>query len=283
MHDRTHKTAVLANLAKYGSETTCKDLDGAPHHKHSALRNLYAELVGRVFDWAATHHSTPQVLDLGAGDGSATLPLLELGARVTAVDISENQLKALRAKCAGYPMLETRCQDVFDALRFFQAESRHYDVIVANSFLHHVPDYLGLIRQAIALASSHGQFFSFQDPLRYDSLRRFTRTYGKLAYYSWRVFQGDVAGGVRRTIRRSRGVYLEGCPNDYDEYHVIRDGVDQDAIQELLSQEGFECEIIRYFSTQRSVWQTGGVALGMENTFGVLATRKRERMSGDRK
>lgn len=95
MDYRAHKTAVLANLAKYRSETMCKDLDGAPPPEHSALRNLYAELVGRVFDWAATHNSTPQVLDLGAGEGSATLPLLEFGAQVTAVDISENQRRAL--------------------------------------------------------------------------------------------------------------------------------------------------------------------------------------------
>jgi SAM-dependent methyltransferase len=274
MDERIHKVAALANAAMYESRSTSDYTDKAPHIRHSTLRNLYGKLVVTVHDFASTYTSTPQVLDLGAGEGSVTLPFLELGAKVTAVDISEKQLKALQAKCANYAdRLELRCQDVFDAIESIRSEDKQYDVIVANSFLHHVPDYLSLIREAVAILPLRGQFFSFQDPLKYDSLGRFIRIFNALAYFSWRIFQGDVTGGIRRRIRRARGIYLEDCPQDNIEYHVTRGGVDQDAIHKLFEQSGFECEIIPYFSTQSRIWQPVGTALGMKSTFAVIARR----------
>jgi hypothetical protein len=84
------------------------------------------------------------------------------------------------------------------------------------------------------------------------------------------MFQGDLWGGVKRRLRRSRGV-LDDSPLDNAEYHVIRYGVDQDAITALLTAIGFECEIIRYFSTQSRVFQQLGAALGVKNTFAIIA------------
>ena len=274
MDERINRIAALANAAMYDSKATREYIDGAPHIQHYTLRSLYGKLVVTVYDFAATYTHTPEVLDLGAGEGSVTLPFLELGAKVTAVDISESQARALQAKCANRTeKLEVRCQDVFDAIKSIQLEGRQYDIIVANSFLHHVPDYLSLIRQAAAILSRHGQLFSFQDPLRYDSVGRFTMIFSTLAYFSWRIFKGDIIGGLKRRIRRARGIYLEDCPQDNIEYHAVRGGVDQDAIHELFEQLGFECDIIRYFSTQSRIWQRMGSALGIKNTFAVVARR----------
>ena len=134
------------------------------HTSNTALCELYAELVIQVYKDAQKRIAEPAVLDLGAGEGSATLPFLELGARVTAVDISSSQLESLRTKCARFgDRLQVRCADVNEAIK---TECEKYDVVVANSFLHHVPDYLGLIAETLALLNPGGQFFSFQDPLR---------------------------------------------------------------------------------------------------------------------
>ena len=143
--------------------------------------------------------------------------------------------------------------------------------------LHHLPDYLGVIREAVDRLSPAGQFLSFQDPLRYDTVGRFTRAFDELSYLTWRVFQGDLWGGLKRRLRRSRGVLddspLAASVYDYAEYHVIRGGVDQDAIEAMLTTAGFECEVIRYFSTQSRVFQPIGEFLGVKNTFGILARR----------
>lgn len=274
MDERINQVATLANAVLYDSEATRKYIDGAPHLKHSTLRNLYGQLVVSVYDFAAAHTPVPKVLDLGAGEGSVTLPFLELGATVTAVDISESQLKALQAKCMHYAgKLEVSCQDVFAAIKAFQLKGGEYDIVVANSFLHHIPDYLALIRQAVTILPSHGQFFSFQEPLRYDSVGRLTMIFNTLAYGSWRIFKGDIIEGVKRRIRRSRGIYLDECLADNVEYHAVRNGVDQDAIDKLFQELGFEYEIVRYFSTQSPLWQFIGTALNVQNTFAVSARK----------
>ena len=114
---------------------------------------------------------------------------------------------ALRERCRAFgDRLQVRCEDIEHTLT---AQLDIYDIIVTNSFLHHVPDYLGMIQQAIRRLSPRGQFFSFQDPLRYDSLSSFARTFSTFAYLPWRISKGDVAGGLKRRLRRSRGVFLE--------------------------------------------------------------------------
>ncbi len=271
MDERVNKVASLANILTYNPEMTKEYIDGAPHIKHASLRELYGKLVILIFDNAKKYTTIPRVLDLGAGEGSVTLPFLELGSEVVAVDISESQLGVLRTKCKQFgDRLEIRCEDVSCTL---QRKNEKYDIIVANSFLHHVPDYLGMIREAVTTLNPSGQFFSFQDPLRYDSLGITPKLFSLLALFSWRIFKGDLIGGLKRRIRRSRGIYLEDSKHDNAEYHVTRNGVDQSAIYRLFEELGFTCKIIPYFSTQSRLFQPLGAALGVKNTFAIIAQK----------
>lgn len=272
--DRLNKIAALANRGVYDSVMTKKYIDGAPHVKHLSLRRLYSKLAVRIYDFAVQRTEQPRVLDLGAGEGSTTLIFLNLGANVTATDISQDQLDGLQNKCKDFHNnLGVICGDVGDVLRL---ENKAYDIIVACSFLHHIPDYLGLIRVAVNRLGPGGQFFSFQDPLKYDGLNLFTRIFSKLAYFSWRALKGDVIGGIKRYLRRSRGIYLDDCKEDNAEYHVARKGVDQDAIGNLLYELGLDCDIARYFSTQNGFFQWLGTLLGLKNTFAVIGWKRDE-------
>lgn len=271
MDNRINKIAAMANVYSYGEEATRKYIDGAPHVKHAELRRLYGKLAVQIFDHAKKYAQIPTVLDLGAGEGSVTLPFLELGAKVVAVDISPSQLESLKTKCAHLgDMLEVRCEDINTTLK---EKNKKYDIIVANSFLHHVPDYLTMIRDAAAVLNPRGQIFSFQDPLRYDTVGKFNMAFSSLAYFSWRIFKSDVIGGIKRRIRRTRGIYAEDSVADNTEYHITRNGVDQDAIHELLIDLGFDCEVVSYFSTQSSLFQPIGSTLGIKNTFAIVAQR----------
>ena len=138
-------------------------------------------------------------------------------------------------------------------------EKESYDIVVANSLLHHIPDYSSLIRAALGRLNPKGQFFSFQDPLRYSSLGSFQRMFSNGSYYVWRFGKGDVFSGIRRRLRRQRGVFTDSV-HDNTEYHVVRDGVDQDQIAALCKSIGFECEIHKYFSTQSRMMQPVGAA-----------------------
>jgi len=270
--ERINRIAALANIAAYNPEGTREYVDAAPHVKHASLRRLYGEMVVQVFDDAREHSATPRVLDIGAGEGSVTLPFLELGAQVVATDISSSQLAALQLKCRHLEnMLEVRCEDMYET---FKSQSDKFDIVVMNSFLHHVPDYLGMINEALKLLGPHGQFFTFQDPLRYDSVGKPTLLFSKLAYFSWRIFKGDLIGGLKTRIRRLRGIYLDDSVRDNAEYHVTRNGVDQTAICNLLESQGFDCKIHSYFSTQSTIFQYLGSRLGLKNTFAVVAQKK---------
>jgi 2-polyprenyl-3-methyl-5-hydroxy-6-metoxy-1,4-benzoquinol methylase len=95
-----NKIAALANLESYDRDKTRRYTDGTPHIKHAKLRSLHRKLVVEVYDAACCFVCQPKVLDLGAGQGPATLAFLELGARISAVDVSETQLDALRTRCS---------------------------------------------------------------------------------------------------------------------------------------------------------------------------------------
>jgi SAM-dependent methyltransferase len=266
-----NRMAALANQALYDNRLMPEDADVFPHLRHSQLRELYAELVLRVFNTAKQHAEIPEILDLGAGEGSATLPFLELGAHVTAVDISENQLAALVKKCCRVAdRLEVCHEEISETLR---RKGRSYDVVVMNSCLHHIPDYLQIIEEATWVLRSHGQFFSFQDPLRYDTLGLGTLISSNLAYFFWRALQGNYIRGLKTRIRRVRGIYVSGSEEDDAEYHVTRNGVDQNAIVELFQCNALTCEVISYFSTQSWFFQIIGTYLGLENTFAVIARK----------
>lgn len=49
-----------------------------------------------------------------------------------------------------------------------------YDIIVINSFLHHILDYIKLIDQICQKLNDGGEIFTFQDPLKYDTLSKVT-------------------------------------------------------------------------------------------------------------
>lgn len=269
MDNKKNKVAASANRTTYDIDAIPKNLNDAPHIKHASIRQLYSKLINQVYKHSKKFSAIPQVLDLGAGAGSVTLPFLELGARVVAVDISRTQLDALQNKCKLFAdKLELRCEDISETLK---KKDQKFDIVVANSFLHHIPDYSSLITDALDLLTPNGQFFSFQDPLRYDTVDKFTKTFSNLAYISWRIFKGDVLGGIKRRLRRSRGIYLIDSLHDNVEYHVVRNGVDQNAIASLLMKAGFDCNIVPYFSTHSSFFQILGNTLGLKNTFAIIA------------
>jgi len=271
MDERLNLLAASANATTYDLTATKDYVDGAPHIKLASLRSLYWDLLVQVYDYAVKHTDCPHVLDLGAGEGEAALSFLELGARVTAVDISMSQIDALGKKCEQFAdRLELRCEKVQGVLA---DRGCKYDVVVTNSFLHHVPDYLGMIKGVVGLLSPHGQLFTFQDPLRHDSVSAFTRAFTDVAYLSWRLFKGDFWGGLGRRLRRWRGAYLADSVYDNTDYHILRNGVDQEALKHLLERAGLKCRVVRYCSTQSRIFQRFGNILGVENTFALIAQR----------
>lgn len=265
------KNALIANLLEYNSYKTEHYIEGAPHLMHKQIYDIYQNLIKLLITDLFKHIKKPDLLDLGAGEGTVTLQFLEYGFYVSAVDSSHTQLKVLQEKCKKYNSnLRLYNDDVFNLLK---NHKKKYDVIAINSFLHHIPNYILLINLASQLVKDGGFIFTFQDPMRYDKLPKYHFIFSNIFYYSWRIFQGDFLNGLRRKIRRSKGIYYEDSIYDNAEYHVTRNGVDQDKLMKTLSQKGFEPKLIEYFSTQSSFFQKLGSLMKIKNTFGIIAKK----------
>jgi SAM-dependent methyltransferase len=274
MNTLSHELSAAANTVNYEALSPEQYFEGATQISHRKVWDLYNSLLTRVVNNARLLHSDIRVLDLGAGEGTVTQQMVQLGCRVTAVDISANRLTTLSERCRQHrEALTTVCSDV---LPYVTTTSDKFDIIIASAFLHHVPDYLSLIRSSLRCLSATGQWFVFHEALRYDSVGSYQRAFSGAAYYSWRVRQGDFIGGCLRKLRRAFGVYRDDSPDDNIDYHVVRNGMDQEAIAELFASEGLEMESGRYFSTQSRTWQNLGERFGIENMFWIVADRARK-------
>jgi len=103
--------------------------------------------------------STPgqrRALDFGCGTGNVTRHLLELGFEVTAADVSAKSLDVLSARYSNLGRLFTkRLSDAALA----NEEPGQFDLVATYSVLHHVPDYLGCVRNLLRVLQPGGILF----------------------------------------------------------------------------------------------------------------------------
>jgi SAM-dependent methyltransferase len=151
-----------------------------------------------------------------------------------------------------------------------------FDLVVALSVLHHIPDYLRAVETYARVTTPGGTFVCWQDPLWYERLPRSTRLAARAAYFGWRLRQGDFRRGIATRIRRLRGTYDTANPSDMSEYHVVRKGVDEDALVRLLQRWYGDVRVATYWATQSSIGQRVGEQFGFADTFTITA---RERLA----
>ncbi len=97
-----------------------------------------------------------RALDFGSGTGNVTRHLLELGYHVTAADVSPKSLEVLSARYAHVGRLSTK--QLSDAA-LADEEPGQFDLAATYSVLHHVPDYLGCIRNLLRVLRPGGVLY----------------------------------------------------------------------------------------------------------------------------
>lgn len=240
---------------------------GSPHLAHWALYDRLTGVLRRTLDHVRSQGLPATVLEIGAGHGGYTEPVLAAGFDVTAVEMSRPSLARLDAKYGANP----RFRSVFHAGGPFPDEMQQYSLVLAVSVLHHIPDYVAFFDDLLPHLAAGGLLLTLQDPLWYPRLTRPTHLLDKGGFYAWRLGQGNLRRGLATTARRLRGVYDESNTSDMVEYHVVRDGVDEQAILAALRPRFRTVEVLRYWSNQSSVVQQLGERLGLENAFGISA------------
>lgn len=265
--------ALRANVDTYEHFDERRYVNGAPHLKHQSIGKSYRSLVARSLGQIHKEPAAVDVLELGAGNGLASTPWFELKARLTAVDSSQLMLQDLGRKAASYGIKPTLIVD--DVINYLDTTHDSFDIVTHVSMIHHVPDYESLLARSSSRVRAGGCLITFQDPLRYDRLPKFDRFFDRASYFAWRAGQGNLKRGVKTRLRRLRGMYSPNEVVDFDEYHVVRNGVDSDAIVKLLQDSFDSVEVIPYWSTYSRGLQSLGERLRLKSSFGILASRRK--------
>jgi 2-polyprenyl-3-methyl-5-hydroxy-6-metoxy-1,4-benzoquinol methylase len=244
---------------------------GSPHLSHPQLRNRIVETIRDVLRTQLAAKGQARVLEIGAGHGAFTDHVLATGASVTVTEMSSASATLLQERYAHNPQARVLFDETGDAAG---VEGEQFDVVLCMSVLHHIPDYLAAIENWVSLLAPGGAFLSFQDPLYYPRRTKANLAVDRGSYYVWRVLHGDLVEGLKSYTRRTRGAYDESNVRDMVEYHVLRDGVDEQAVAETLRPSFGSVAVIPYWSTQSRALQRAGERFALQTTFGVRADDK---------
>lgn len=249
---------------------------GSPHLRHTVLRTMIADHLTDLVQETLRRQGSCHVAEVGAGHGTFTDFLIDAGARVTVTEASEASAAALQRKYAGRDdvevFLDRTGTDVLERTETF-------DGVVCAALLHHVPDYVGFVRGLSGLVEEGGWFYSAQDPTYYPRRNRRTYLLGRGAYFLWRLGQGNYARGLATRWRRVRGEWSETEASDLVEYHVVRDGVDELALEAELASWYDEVEVFTYWATQGPLLQRALAPLRLPTEFGLIARRRNAAVS----
>jgi len=240
----------------------------SPHLAHKQLREMISEHISSAVEAAITRRGSCTVLEIGAGHGHFTSVALDAGARAVVTEMSQDSAAYLEERYRGCADVEV----VHDATgeRAFELASA-VDVIMCVSLLHHIPDYLTFVSRLSSALQPGSALVTFQDPMWYPRRRRASFLATKVAYFIWRIGRGDLRAGLATRVRRLRGKYDENLAADMVEYHVVRSGVDEERLVDVLKPLFRDVSLITYWSTQSTILQQLGERIGLVSEFGIVA------------
>lgn len=242
---------------------------GSPHLQHWSVFDRLTRLICDCLAATSAKGLPSTVLEVGAGHGGMTEPVLARGYEVTVTEMSRDSAEVIGRRFQA----NDRFSVVHDADGSLDAlGSRHFAILLCSSVLHHIPDYLDFLARALpAHLLPGGSVVSVQDPLFYSRMPSFTHRFDRGAYLIWRLARGNRLTGLASLLRRARGAYDESKPGDMIEYHVVRGGVDESALYAWLDERFDEVRIERYWSNQSAIAQRIGDRLRLANTFALRA------------
>jgi SAM-dependent methyltransferase len=245
------------------------DYAGTPHLAHPELRGWIVELVSEVVRRATSRGLPPRVLEIGAGDGGLTEPLLARGFEVTGTEVSRPAIERLQAAYGANSHFTAFYDPGGDTE---DLEGGPFSAVVTASVLHHVPDYLSFVETVVQRhLAPGGSFVSVQDPLRYDTMSPVAHRFDRAAYLVWRLGRGNRLSGLVSLKNRLTGQLDPSRPGDMVEYHVVRNGVDEGALRDLLEGSFRELRLVEYWSNQSRLAFRLGRRLGLANQFALVA------------
>lgn len=192
-----------------------------------------ASALARARDAVLSGSTNLKALDFGCGSGNLSRHLLNLGVEVTAADVSVDFLRLVERRFVGEPL----SLYLMNGRDLREVPDDTYDMIAAYSVLHHIPDYLGSIRElarvtkpggVILLDHEQNEAFWNDDPTYKAFVKEASR-------FDWRKFLKPV-----NYVHKLRRLINPRYTNEGDIHVFADDHIEWPKIKSLLDSEGFE-------------------------------------------
>ncbi len=186
-----------------------------------------------------TNSPAPTALDYGAGSGNLTGHLTSLGIKTTAADLSQNFLNLVKQRYSHTNLLSTLLVNGTDLSNI---PDNSFDLAATYSVLHHVPDYLGIIKEMVRVLKPGGIIYidhercsDFWNPSpTYSEFQKLT----KLSFFhNWPKFFK-----LSKYISGLKKLFNPRFQAEGDIHIWADDHVEWEKVKELLMSNG--CEII---------------------------------------
>ncbi|QYX83286.1 SAM-dependent methyltransferase [Streptomyces akebiae] len=203
-----------------------------------------------------------RVLEPGDRHSNFTDHLVAARAQVMLAEMSEPSVRSLQSRFRRNPNVTVP----YDKDGTSLCRAGPVDAVARVSVLRH-PDRLGTVEQLIDQVVPGGAFLSAQVPLAYPCRSRLSMSPDRNAYLLGRGY------GRAARLRRRRGIYDEA---DTVEYHVVRDGADEEALRDLLDPAFQDVEVkLHHRSARSGLLQAAGERFFPTTAFALVAGNRR--------
>jgi ubiquinone/menaquinone biosynthesis C-methylase UbiE len=194
-----------------------------------------------------------QALDYGCGSGNLTRHLVELGVHTVAADVSDEYLEAVEKKFSGTGLVDTLEIGGADLAGVPDA---CFDLVVTYSVLHHVPDYLAIVREMCRVVKPGGILYIdhevtetyYERPAVYVEFLQRARP--RVDWCRMISLLLDVRGYVHILHRLAHPRYKkEGDIHVWPDDHI-----EWDKIEQILAAQGFEILLKHDYLLYRAIY-----------------------------
>ena len=174
-------------------------------------------------------------LDVGAGTGNLTGKLLQMGYKVTAVDISAEMCAILQTKYNAY-LKNSKLTIINSPIENLTFNVGKFDLITCYSVLHHLPDYVTALRSLSVLLKKGGVIYIDHEA----------------SPFYWKTEPSSLANFIKGIYFHSNPIFnslyfqiigLKVPSIDYslsDYWHKKQHALDHKSIEQIFKKENYE-------------------------------------------
>jgi len=236
-----------------------KGADAAVYeHVHGDIFNSIEQqrlrgMLGEALKSVRTGSSQVNALDFGCGSGNLTRHLIDLGVLTVSADLSDDFLDEIRRKFSVTGRSETLKLNGVDLTNVPDAQ---FDLVATYSVLHHVPDYLAIVREMGRVIKPGGVLYIdhevteayYQKPAVYVEFLKRARP-----RVDWRHILSLMldARGYPHLLRRLANPRYK---REGDIHVWPDDHIEWDKIEQVLQSHGFEVVLKQDYLLYKAVY-----------------------------